>query len=214
MVVHEDAGGTADAYAMYRQEDVWEDGVPAGVVECEELCWTSTEGHAAVWRFLLDIDLVRDRPRREPAAGRPDPLAAGRSPRGRASAGWTDGLWINLLDVPRALAVAPLRDATAPLVLDVEGTVLRLEAEGGRPTCAPAGGEPDLVLGRRALASCHLGGHRFGELAQARAWCDERAPGAAAARRRDVSARARALVPGRVLSDRLRSNSSRSAAAS
>ena len=175
MVIHEDAGGTPDAYAMYRQDDIWEQGVPAGVIECEELCWTTTEGHAAVWRFLLDIDLVatvrvESRPLDDPIRWR---LA---DPR-RARFGWvTDGLWINLLDVPRALASR--RYATdGALVLDVEGTVLRLEAEDGRATCGPGGGDPDIALGVRALASCHLGGHRFGELAQA-GLVRELAPGA------------------------------------
>ena len=165
VAVHEDAEGTADAYAIYRQEDHWNDGVPAGVVHCDELCWTTPEGHAAVWRFLLDIDLVakvrvENRPLDDPIRWR---LA---DPR-RARFGWVDdGLWVNLLDVPRALASR--RYATdGALTLDVEGTVLRLESEAEEATCAPAGGPADIQLGRRALASCHLGGHRFGELAGA-----------------------------------------------
>ncbi|MFI5050661.1 MAG: GNAT family N-acetyltransferase [Gaiellales bacterium] len=175
VVIHEDAGGTADAYAIYRQDDIWEQGVPAGVIECEELCWTTAEGHAAVWRFLLDIDLVatvrvESRPLDDPIRWR---LA---DPR-RARFGWmTDGLWINLLDAPRALASRRYA-ADGDLVLDVEGTVLRLEAEDGRGTCAAGSGDPDIALGVRALASCHLGGHRFGELAQA-GLVRELAPGA------------------------------------
>ena len=164
MVIHEDAGGTPDAYAIYRQDDIWEQGVPAGVIECEELCWTTTEGHAAVWRFLLDIDLVatvrvESRPLDDPIRWR---LA---DPR-RARFGWvTDGLWINLLDVPRALASQ--RYATdGVLVLDVEGTVLRLEAEAGRPT--RAGERRSGHRARRPRARfLPPRRHRFGELAQA-----------------------------------------------
>jgi predicted acetyltransferase len=175
VVVHEDAAGTADAYAIYRQDDVWEHAVPAGVVDVDELCWTSVEGHAAVWRFLLDIDLVKtvrvdSRPPDDPIRWR---LA---DPR-RARFGWLeDGLWIKLIDVPRALASRRYATDDA-LVLDVEGAVLRLEAADGRATCDPTGNEPDIALGVRALASCHLGGHRFGELAQA-GLVDEKTPGA------------------------------------
>ena len=135
------------------------------MVECDELCWTSPEGHAAVWRFLLDIDLVatvrvENRPLDDPIRWR---LADPRRARfGRVE----DGLWVNLLDVPRALATR--RYATdGTLVLDVEGTVLRLESTDGQAACAPVSGTADLELDRRALASCHLGGHRFGELAGA-----------------------------------------------
>jgi len=165
VVVHEDVSGTADAYAIYRQEDRWDDAVPAGVVECDELRWASPEGHAAVWRFLLDIDLVatvrvENRPLDDPIRWR---LADPRRARfGRVE----DGLWVNLLDVPCALASR--RYATdGALVLDVEGTVLRLESADGQAACAPASGTADIELDRRALASCHLGGHRFSELAGA-----------------------------------------------
>ena len=134
------------------------------------------EGHAAVWRFLLDIDLVatvrvESRPLDDPIRWR---LA---DPR-RARFGWmTDGLWINLLDVPRALASRRYRDGRRPRA----GCRGHRAAAGGRGRPGDLrgrrSGDPDIALGVRALASCHLGGHRFGELAQA-GLVRELAPGA------------------------------------
>lgn len=177
VAIHEDESGTADAYAVYRQDDVWDQGVSAGVIECEELAWTTRGGHAGIWRFLLDIDLVASvRVENRPLD---DPIRWVLADPRRARFGWvSDGLWVNLLDAPRALAAR--RYATdGALTMDVDGETLLLEATGGEAACRRASGDAELSLDRRALASAHLGGHRFAELAQA-GLVRELAPGALA----------------------------------
>jgi predicted acetyltransferase len=77
-----------------------------------------------------------------------------------------DGLWVALLDLPRALA-ARRYQGDGRLVLDVGGDRLLLESGAGEAACSTTGLEPDLALDRRALAACYLGGHRFSALAQA-----------------------------------------------
>jgi len=175
LVVHEDAAGTADGYALYKIERHWTAAVAQNTVQCEELMWATPEAHAALWRFLLDIDLVAKvrvatRPLDEPVRW----LLA--DPR-RASFGPVlDGMWLALLDEPAALSARSYA-ADGSLALEVDGRVLRLEAVGGESSCEPSSDAPELAVSSQALAAAYLGGHRFAELAQG-GLVEERADGA------------------------------------
>jgi predicted acetyltransferase len=181
VAVHEDAAGTADGYALYKIDKQWTAGVPGNTVQCEELTWATPQAHAALWRFLLDIDLVANvrvamRPLDEPVRWLlADPRRAGF---GRV----LDGLWLALLDVPAALAARSYA-ADGALVVEVDGRVLRLEAAAGGASCEPTQGPAELVVSSQVLAAAYLGGHRFAELAQG-GLVEERAEGAL--RRADV----------------------------
>jgi predicted acetyltransferase len=59
VVLHEDAARAADGFAIYRCDRRWSHGVPETVVECDDLVWCNRDAHAALWRYLLDLDLVK-----------------------------------------------------------------------------------------------------------------------------------------------------------
>ncbi len=177
MVVHEDAKGVVDGFAVYRVEQRWEDGVPESTVDVEALTWSGADAHAALWCYLAGIDLVRtvrahDRPMDDPMRWLlADPRRARMGP-------VNDAVWANLHDVPAALEQRGyLSDGT--VVFDCEGACLALEAVDGTGQVSATATGADLVLDRRALASCFLGGFRFAELVAA-GIIVERSPGAAA----------------------------------
>ena len=47
------------AYALYAPKPDWDDGRPAGEVRVRELVAATPEGNAAIWGFLLGLDLIR-----------------------------------------------------------------------------------------------------------------------------------------------------------
>lgn len=174
VVVHEDAAGEADGFAIYRYDEDWREAVPDNDVRCYDLVWANPDAHAGLWRYLLDMDLVKT----VSVELRPidDPIRLLLANPRRARFGKPmDALWVKLLDPPRALA-ARWYAADGALTLEVDGSRLLLETSGGQAACAPTDREPDLALAAGALASCHLGGHRFSELARA-GMVDERNPG-------------------------------------
>ena len=201
MAVHEDAAGSADGYALYKIDKHWAAGVPGNTLQCEELMWATPEAHAALWRFLLDVDLVAKvrvalRPLDEPVRW----LLA--DPR-RASFGPVlDGLWLALLDVPAALAARSYA-ADGTLVLEVDGRVLRLEAADGA-AILPAGRRGSAEL---AAQFADAGRGLPGRTPLRRAGPGRAGRGAgvgrAAPRRPAVSGRARGLVLVGVLIGRL-----------
>jgi predicted acetyltransferase len=164
VVVHRDADGREDGYAIYEYKDKWEQEVPQSIVDCEELVWCVGDAHTALWRFLLDLDHVKTVRVRMPPLDDPiwwllaDPRRARFAPH--------DGLWVALLDIAQALA-ARRYAADGRLVLDVDEERFLLESTGGEAACSATDLGPDLALDRQALAACHLGGHRFSALAQA-----------------------------------------------
>jgi predicted acetyltransferase len=173
VVIHADADGADDGFAIYEYRDKWEHEVPQSVAACDDLVWCTRDAHAALWRFLLDLDhlktvRVQMRPLDDPIWWLlADPRRARFIPH--------DGLWVALLDIPRALA-ARRYAADGRLVLDVDGERFLLESEAGEAACSRTDREPDLALDRLALAACHLGGRPFSALAQA-GLVDERRAG-------------------------------------
>ena len=57
-VVHESADGRADGFARYRINDAWPGGIAANTLEVLDLYGLDDEVEAALWQFLVDIDLV------------------------------------------------------------------------------------------------------------------------------------------------------------
>lgn len=164
VVIHAGADGNDDGYAVYQYKDRWEQELPLSVADCDDLVWCNREAHAALWRLLLDLDHVKTvRVRMRPVD---DPIWWLLANPRHARFVLNDGLWIALLDIPRALAARSYA-SDSRLVLDVDGDRYLLESDGGEVACSTTDRDPDLVLDRRALAACHLGGHRFSALSQA-----------------------------------------------
>jgi len=121
---------------------------------------------------VLEVDLVRRAtwflaPADEPLRQMLD------NERAVASKSLGDGLWVRLVDVPRALRV---RTYSAPfdVVLDVADPVCpwnrgryRLSWDGSEAACAPTADEPDLALSAAELGAAYLGGTTLAELAAA-----------------------------------------------
>lgn len=169
-VVHEDAAGAADGYAFYSVGGDWAGGVTAKKLTAWDVMAPTPAVRAALWRYLLDVDLVHtvsavnvpvDEPLRfllaDPRRLRVDYV--------------NDGLWLRPLD-PAALLAARRYASPGTLVLEVhepDGTVQRLALDGGPDgaACTRATAEPDLVLGLAQLGAVALGGTPWRSLADA-----------------------------------------------
>ncbi|NEK59331.1 GNAT family N-acetyltransferase [Geodermatophilus sabuli] len=181
-VLHTEADGTVTGYAAYRVRSAWSDaGEPDGTVVVEEIRSTSTPAYAALWRFLLSVDLVRnlqapslspDEPLRHLLA---DPRALHAQP--------VDALWVRLVDVGRALA-ARRYPAPVNLVLEVRDPFCpwndgrwSLVGHPAGAFCSPTDADPDLVVDVEALSAAYLGGVSLATL-QAAGRVTEVSPGA------------------------------------
>ncbi|PRY51351.1 putative acetyltransferase [Geodermatophilus tzadiensis] len=181
-VLHTEADGEVTGYAAFRvrPRDL-DDGDPDGTLVVDEVRGRGTPAHAALWRYLLDLDLVRTL--EYPQGGVDEPLrhllADPRALRARP----TDGLWLRLVDVDRALA-ARRYPAPVDLVLEVRDPFCPWNEGRWRWAGHPAGGycgrtdlDPDLVVDADALAAAHLGGVSLATL-QAAGRVTEVSPGA------------------------------------
>jgi predicted acetyltransferase len=168
-------------YALYAIRDQETDGRPDAVVELRELLAATPEVAAVLWQHLLSLSLTRSvhwatAPEDEPLTHM---LADSRAVRSRVG----DGLYVRLVDVPRALAQ---RSYGAPLdvVLEVEDPVCpwnagrwRLAADGDGATCERTDAAPDLALSSTELGAAYLGGTSLALLAAA-GRVEEHTPGA------------------------------------
>lgn len=175
----------ADAgYVAYRVRHDWQPAGPDHTIVVQELLGDDPTAEAALWRYVLDVDLVgrvtaRDRPAHEPL------LHLLLEPR-RLRLTVRDGLWLRLVDVPGALQ-ARRYGAAGVLTIEVDDAfcpwnrgTFELEAGTvGAGACRPTGRAPDLRLRTEDLAAAFLGGTGFRALARA-GRIEETAPGALA----------------------------------
>ena len=175
--LHE-TGHDCDGVAVYTIKHEW-DLVPKNIVELYELDALTPSVYAQMWRFVLDLDLVSkltawSRPADEPL------LHLLREPR-RLNMRLKDGMWVRLLDIPRALTarryssdgrvVFDVRDAFCPWN---EGRyALESGAEGA--TCEQTEDDADLLLTTNELAAAYLGGSTLSQLHRAGRASEERA---------------------------------------
>jgi predicted acetyltransferase len=167
-VAHRDAGGGYDGFATYKIEPDWEhDAIARNRIVVGMLLSASIEAHAAIWRYLLDLDLVRtvsvgNRPLDDPIRWL---LAEWRHYRVRHV---SDGLWLKMVD-PVAALEARGYAIDGRLVLDLEGDRLLLEAMGGgEARCTATSLEPQIEVDHSMLAAAYLGGVRFASLRDGR----------------------------------------------
>jgi predicted acetyltransferase len=176
---HQRRGGSAlraavvdgEAYALYSTKSGFTDGRPSGEVMVRELFAAATEGGAAVWDFLLGLDLIRRLTYELAAADNPLPHMLTEAQAVRMRLG--DGLWLRIVDVPAALE---RRSYAQPFEVTLavsdefcpwnEGT-WTLAWDGRGATCE-RGGEPDLALSAADLGAVYLGGTTLDQLARAR----------------------------------------------
>jgi predicted acetyltransferase len=158
--------GEAVGYAYYRTR--WTTG---GATEVLRVHAADLAGHVALWEFLLDQDLMQEtRYRRLPSD---DPLLALLLDHRQARPTVTDGLWVRLVDVPRALE-ARTYEREVDVVLGVQDEFCpwnagtwRLSAGPSGASCEPTDRQPDLVLDVRELGGVYLGGPSLARLGAA-----------------------------------------------
>lgn len=171
VVLHEAANGEVDGYAVYRIKSDWTSEGNSSEVQVTDIAATDPAAYAAVWKFLLGLDLVRRVSRRRGPVDEPlQHLVA--NPRG-APLRVADGLWVRLVDVPAALSA---RRYAIPLdvVLDVTDDFCpwnagryRLRADATTASCERTDGQADIALSSRELGAAYLGGTRLATLAAA-----------------------------------------------
>ena len=181
-LLHTEPDGTVTGYASYRAKDSWTDtGEPDGTLTVEEVRARSTPGYAALWNFLLSVDLVRTM--RLPMASADDPLRHLLTNARALHSTPVDALWVRLVDVGRALS-ARRYPTPIDLVFEVRDDFCEWNTGRWHVWGHPAGAfcdrtdrDPDLVLGIEELSAAYLGGVSLATL-QAAGRVTEISPGA------------------------------------
>jgi predicted acetyltransferase len=182
LLLHTEADGTATGYATYRRTARWsESSEPEGELTVGEVRAGTPAAYAALWRYLLSIDLVRTVT--SPMASDDEPLRHLITDVRALHARPVDALWVRLVDVGRALSA---RRYPAPLdmVFEVRDEFCP-ENTGrwhlwGHPAgafCDRTDRDPDIVLGIEELSAAYLGGVSLATL-QAAGRVTEVSPGA------------------------------------
>jgi predicted acetyltransferase len=179
---HVEPDGAVTGYATYRVKGSWTDtSEPDGTLTVEEVRATTTQAYAALWRFLLSVDLMRHL--RYPMASDDEPLRHLLVDARALHSAPVDALWVRLVDVDRAPA-ARRYPAPVDLVFEVRDRFCPWNDGRWRLTGHPSGGhcartdrDPDIVADVEALAAAYLGGVSLGTL-QSAGLVTECSPGA------------------------------------
>jgi predicted acetyltransferase len=154
------------AYRMRRKGDS-----DMGTLEVSEQVSVTDTAHATMWRFLLDFDLVG----KITAINRPsdDPLWWMLSDPRRLVRTSHDAMWINLLDIPKALETRTYNaDGRLKIGLvsesnpGVAGTYV-LDIDDSQASVKKTTDRPDVVMTPADLSSIYLGGISPGPLVEA-----------------------------------------------
>ncbi|HMI99977.1 MAG TPA: GNAT family N-acetyltransferase [Gaiellaceae bacterium] len=162
--------GSPEAYALYRVKESWDEGFAASRLQVIEPVATTPLAERELWRFLFGIDLVARVESNFLPVDHPLILAVTESRRLRVRV--SDGLWLRILDVERALES---RSYAAEGTLTVELSDVFMPGNAGTWTLEAGpgganvsrGGDAELRLDVRDLASAYLGGFSFSQLAAA-----------------------------------------------
>jgi predicted acetyltransferase len=170
-VVHETPHGPT-GYALWRMAGRWDRHGPNAEVQVREVVAADPAAYAALWRFLLTIDLARTATVTFAALDEPLQYLVD-EPR-RLGSNLADALWIRIVDLPKALAA---REYAAPVdvVLDVTDPLLpansgrwRLTAgPDGAATCTATADPADLACTVLELGSAYLGATSLASLGAA-----------------------------------------------
>lgn len=161
LVRHDDADGVAQGFAVYQIVENQADD-SQNTLRLHRLVAATTDAYVALWRFVLEMDLVSTvtaglRPVDEPLRWMIDDFRA-------VHVDEVDHLWIRVLDVPAALTARTYWRA-GRLVLRVtddlghaDGTFALDVDQAGRATVDATQEAPDATLTVNALGSLLLGG--------------------------------------------------------
>ncbi|MFI9273841.1 GNAT family N-acetyltransferase [Kitasatospora sp. NPDC052896] len=160
-------------YARYTAKGEWQHAGAAGVVQVRDVTATTPEAYAALWSFLLDLDLTDTVSARNLPVD--DALLHLVSDPRRLQPKLSDGLFVRLVDVGDALCA---RSYAAPVEVVLEVTdefcpwntgrwQLHSAGPGKGAGCEPTEAPADLALSVRELGAAYLGGTTLASLAAA-----------------------------------------------
>jgi predicted acetyltransferase len=160
-IVHYDADGVADAYAVYETRDNWVGMRPQNGIEVQDDASVDAVARREIWRFLTDVDLVTEVGwDADPADPIRHQLANGRAVR---KPGLWDHIWARLLDIPATME-ARTYTGTGRFVLEVldpflgRGGRFALDAGADGVSCTPTTDSADVTLDVAALGATWYGG--------------------------------------------------------
>lgn len=169
--IYESPEGEAQGYVSYRVKHEWPNDPGEATLRVNELMAETPDAYAALWRLCFDHDLI-DQVEAWPRQVDEPLLHLLAHPR-ELNLRSTDGVWLRLLDIPRALT-ARKYGMEGQVVFEVidpfcpwnEG---RFELQTGPDgaECKPTKRSADITLDQRDLAASYLGGVRFQTLARA-----------------------------------------------
>jgi predicted acetyltransferase len=182
-VVHEDEHGVADGYVTYQITERWGNLEPGHLCELGYFAASTPDAHAALWNFMLSLDLVSQIETFAMAPDDPLPLLVD-DPRQIRTVDLTDAVWVRLLDAgawfrARRYAVAE------ELVIEVSGAVpsvsgrWRITGSPDHAECVPSTSPADVVMTPETLSSVALGASSVTQYARA-GRITEATPGAVA----------------------------------
>jgi predicted acetyltransferase len=161
-LLHYTRAGRVDGYATFRIKQSGDAPWPNAEVQVDEIDATEPAAYAALWRFLLDLDLIRSYARHN--APLDEPLRYLVANAGTIKTNLSDGTYARLMDVPAALE-ARTYAAEIDLALGVRDPLLphnnrtfRLQGGPEGATVTPVRGRGDVTLDVRELAAVYLGG--------------------------------------------------------
>ena len=165
---HRDGAGTVDGYVRYHAESKWEVRQPRNELVVDELIARTADGYAALWRFLAEIDWVATirAENRTPT----EPLRwLLTNARAAAVHDVGDGIWVRLIDVPRALETRGY-EREGRLVIEIVDDEapdgrhrLELDASPDGARCRPTDRSPDLTVPIAAIGAAYLGWNRLSD---------------------------------------------------
>jgi predicted acetyltransferase len=183
-VVAEAPDGTAEGYVLYRVEARRDDTGPGGTVRVREFVAGTVRARVALWRHVATLDLTAG----FEWTGLPvdDPLFHLVTDPRRLSFTVTDGLFVRIVDVPRAVAERAYRSSASVTVEMLDDGCpwnagrWRWDVSPDGASCDRSTAAADVTLSARELGAAYLGGPTLRTLADA-GRVDEHTPGAVAA---------------------------------
>jgi predicted acetyltransferase len=174
IVVYETDDGP-EAYAVYRTKGEWDARGTTSVLTVGEAIGSTVRGTREIWRYLLDVDLMRTLKAYRLPADHPLFMLVAEPRRLGATVG--DGVWLRIVDVKSALEGRTYGidgHGEGALTFDLSDDFCEwnagrwtLTVSDGRAKLARSKAEADLALNANDLGSLYLGGFVPSALARA-----------------------------------------------
>ncbi|MFI9006569.1 GNAT family N-acetyltransferase [Actinosynnema sp. NPDC053489] len=159
-----------EGYAVYRVKPDWQERGPRNELHLREIAARTDEAYAALYRYLLDLDMVGEL---KSYTAADDPVVHLLEDSRLALRGRSDSLWVRVVDVDRALAQRRY-GSDVDVVLEVADGFCpwnagrwRFAVKDGVATVQRVDDAPDVVLDVQALGAAYLGGTKLTTLARA-----------------------------------------------